>query len=149
MIELGRVLKRLDGGRVEVEVIRHTDCGDCKICGSFTDGKPNSLVARNLIGAGEGDTVRIEVEPKRMMGLSALVFLLPILTFVVGYVLVMVFIGQGTTGQTALSIAGGLAVMVLSFIPVVRYAKNQKVPLVRVIARVEPSLEIGDPSGSR
>ncbi|MCK4593722.1 SoxR reducing system RseC family protein [bacterium] len=149
MIELGRVLRRLDGFRVEVEVIRHADCGDCRICGSFTDGKPNTLIARNLIGAGEGDTVRMEVEPKRVVGLSALVFLLPILAFVVGYVLVMIFIGQGTAGQTALHVAGGLVVMVLSFIPVVRYSKNQKIPLVRVIARVEPPVEIGDLSGSR
>ncbi len=149
MTELGRVLKRLDGNRVEVEIIRHQDCGDCKICGSLTGDDKKIVVAGNAIGAGEGEMVRLELEARRMVGMSALVFLLPILTFVVGYVLVMAFIGQGTVGQTALSIAGGIVVMVLSFIPVIRFSRRQKIPLVRIVGRIEPPVEIGDLSGSR
>ncbi len=138
MIETGRVLKRLDGGRVEVEVVRGEDCGDCKICAGLADGRPNTLVADNPVGADEGECVRIEIEPKRMVGISALVFLLPVLAFVVGYALVAIFVGQGTAGQTALGVAGGAVLLVLSFFPAIRIARNSKTPLVRVVERVEP-----------
>jgi len=138
MIETGRVTRRLSGCRVEVEVVPGEECGDCKICAGLADGKPNTLVADNAAGADEGDCVRIEVEPKRMVGLSALVFLLPILAFVAGYALTAVFVGQGTAWQTALGVAGGAVLLVLSFIPAVRIARNSKAPLVRVVERVEP-----------
>ncbi|HUT99592.1 MAG TPA: SoxR reducing system RseC family protein [bacterium] len=138
MIETGRVLKRLDGGRVEVEVVRHEDCGECKICANLAGDGPNTVIADNPIGADEGECVRIEIEPKRMVGLSALVFLFPILAFVAGYVLVAIFVGQGTAGQTALGVAGGAVLLVLSFFPAIRIARNSKTPLVRVVERVEP-----------
>jgi positive regulator of sigma E activity len=137
MIETGRVLRRLDGGRVEVEVTPGEDCGECKICANISGKGPGTLVADNPIGADEGDCVRIEIEPKRMVGISALVFLLPVLAFVAGYVLVAVFVGQGTAGQTALGVAGGAVLLVLSFFPAIRIARNSKAPLVRVVERVE------------
>jgi positive regulator of sigma E activity len=148
MIDTGRVLRRLDGGRVEVEIAPRGDCGDCKICESLAGGGPARVVARNPIGASKGEVVRIELEPRRMVGLSALVFLLPIAAFAAGYLLVMTFVGQGSAGQTALSVAGGAALMVLCFIPVIRRARRQKAPLVRVIDRVGPPRETGDVSGS-
>jgi positive regulator of sigma E activity len=138
MIETGRVTRRLAGGRVEVEVTPGADCGDCKICAGLAADRPNTLVADDPVGADEGECVRIEIEPKRMVGLSALVFLFPILAFVVGYALVTIFVGQGTAGQTALGIAGGAVLLVLSFIPAIRIARNSKTPLVRVVERVEP-----------
>jgi positive regulator of sigma E activity len=139
MIETGRVVRRLDGGRVEVEVVPGADCGDCKICAGLAGDGPNTLVADDPVGADRGDCVRIEVEPKRMVALSALVFLLPVLAFVAGYVLVAVFVGQGTVGQTALGVAGGAVLLVLSFFPAIRIARSSKTPLVRVVERVEPS----------
>ncbi|MCX7021804.1 MAG: SoxR reducing system RseC family protein [bacterium] len=138
MIETGRVLRRLDGGRVEVEVTPGEDCGECKICASLAGDGKNILVADNAAGADEGECVRIEIEPKRMVGLSALVFLLPVVAFVAGYALTAVFVGQGTAGQTALGVAGGAVLLVLSFFPAIRIARNSKTPLVRVVERVEP-----------
>jgi sigma-E factor negative regulatory protein RseC len=138
MIETGRVTRRLDGGRVEVEVVPGPECGECKICASLAGDGKNTLVADDPVGTDEGDCVRIEIEPKRMVGLSALVFLLPVLAFVAGYVLAAIFVGQGTAGQTVLGIAGGAVFLVLSFFPAIRIARNSKAPLVRVVERVEP-----------
>ncbi|OGD78247.1 MAG: hypothetical protein A2Y64_05980 [Candidatus Coatesbacteria bacterium RBG_13_66_14] len=137
MIETGRVTRRLDGGRVEVEVVPGADCGECKICAGLAGDRPNTLVAGDPVGVDEGDCVRIEIEPKRMVGLSALVFLFPVLAFVAGYILTALFVGQGTAGQTALGVAGGAVFLVLSFFPAIRIARNSKAPLVRVVERVE------------
>src|SRR4030042_1277565 len=130
MIETGRVTRRLDGGRVEVEVVPRADCGECKICAGLAGDRPNTLVAGDPVGVDEGDCVRIEIEPKRMVGLSALVFLFPVLAFVAGYILTALFVGQGTAGQTALGVAGGGVFLVLSFFPAIRIARNSKAPLV-------------------
>ena len=139
MIETGRVIRRLGGDRVEVELIPPSDCGECKICASLAGDAPKRLVAQDPFDAEVGECVRLELAPGRMVGLSALVFLLPIVAFVAGYALVAVFIGQGSAGQTALGVAGGAAAMVLAFLPVIRRAKRSKAPLVRVIGRLEPS----------
>lgn len=88
MTQQGTIKKLLPGGRAEVEVTRRSACGhDCAKCGGCGGLETQTLyvTARNHTDAGIGDRVLIEGETGRVLGLAALVYMLPLVLFFIGY----------------------------------------------------------------
>lgn len=80
------VVKRLlPDGKAEVEVTRQSACGhDCSKCGGgCTEMVSGPILAEvvNAIGAAPNERVVIEGEFKRLMGLAAIVYAVPLVLF--------------------------------------------------------------------
>lgn len=81
----------LPDGRAELAVQRESACsGDCHHCGGCgTVGQTLRLTAENPIGAQKGDIVLISSESKPVLRAAALVYTLPLVLFLTGYLLSM------------------------------------------------------------
>ncbi|MBC7188582.1 MAG: SoxR reducing system RseC family protein [Calditrichaeota bacterium] len=85
MRECGQVVA-VAGEFAQVKVVRGDKCGECRVCQALGEGS-GLMEARNTIGAAVGDMVEVEVSPKVVVGHSFLVFIFPLVLFLVGYVL--------------------------------------------------------------
>ncbi|MBQ3356559.1 MAG: SoxR reducing system RseC family protein [Oscillospiraceae bacterium] len=81
----------LPDGRAELAVQRESACsGDCHQCGGCgTVGQTLRLTAENPIGAQRGDVVYISSESATVLWAAVLVYTLPLLLFLTGYLLSM------------------------------------------------------------
>ena len=115
MTQQGTIKKLLPGGRAEVEVTRRSACGhDCAKCGGCGGLETQTLyvTARTQTDAGIGDRVLIEGETGRVLGLGALVYMLPLVLFFIGYA-----IGNAAGGGAAGALAGGVLFALLAAVP--------------------------------
>jgi len=108
-------IKRIVGtDKAEVQVRRASACGhDCKSCGGCGPDTMTQVtaIAENEIGARPGDTVRLESESRKVLGLAAALYLLPIVLLFVGY-----FIASGSLGLgEGASLMIGLGFMAAGF----------------------------------
>ena len=82
------VYRCLPGGMAEVVVSRGTACGsNCASCEACVFQSELKTTARNLIGARPGQRVVIESRSSKVYGAIFLVYILPIILAVLGYVL--------------------------------------------------------------
>ena len=100
-------VKKLMGDKAEIEVKRVSACAhNCAECGGgcseLTRTGPVMAVADNPLGARPGDTVLVESSTKRVLGFAAVVYLLPLILFFVGY-----FVGHALGFTEGLSIGTG------------------------------------------
>ena len=91
------VKKRLDGHTVQVSLMRQMECGlscmgsgGCDHCGMKPQEELLAL-ASDSVGVQPGDIVEVDSRAGSAVGVSMLVFVLPIVTMILGYVL-----GQST-----------------------------------------------------
>lgn len=87
MTQSGIVIGLLPDGMAQVNVERGTACGgNCASCGGTCSFK-NILTATavNRAGAEVGDKVTIQSRSSKIIGAAAMVYLLPILAFLIGY----------------------------------------------------------------
>ena len=88
MTQSGIVVGLLPDGKASVSVERQTACGgNCASCGGCSYKNILTAVASNPFGARVGDKVTLQSRSSGIIGAAALVYLLPILTFFVGYLL--------------------------------------------------------------
>ena len=123
MTQQGIIKKLLPGGRAEVEVTRRSACGhDCAKCGGCGGLETQTLyvTARNHTDADVGDRVLIEGETGRVLGLAALVYMLPLVLFFIGYA-----IGNAAGGGAAGALAGGV-LFALGIIGAIFYSRRMK-----------------------
>ena len=131
-----------DGKIAEIEVERRTMCdgcekkscsGGCSVSGLVSGGKMRTR-ALNGIGAVPGDTVEVESSDSRILSLSLLVFIFPIVICILFYVTAE-RIGFGG-GYAVISAAVGF---VLSFviIGIVEKSYRKRTPDITVVAVVE------------
>ncbi len=82
-----RVQKTFDDGTAQVLRIRENACaGDCRQCSGCGAAEQKLLVkARNPIGAKAGDMVIIEAETAAVLKAAAMLYILPVLLFIAGY----------------------------------------------------------------
>ena len=87
MTQIATVEKILPGGMAEISVPRKSACGhDCEECaGCGVSGASVRAVARNDARAEVGQKVVVESSTKNLLGVMLLVYLLPIVLFLVGY----------------------------------------------------------------
>ena len=124
MTQIATVEKILDHGYARISVPRKSACGhDCEECaGCGVTGAAVHARAKNDVGAQAGQKVVVESSTKKLLGVVALVYLLPVVFFLLGYFLSE---GMGEAVRYLISI-GAFA---LSFIPCIlydRYARRHE-----------------------
>ena len=121
MTQIATVEKDLGGGYAEVSVPRKSACGhDCEECaGCGMTGAAIKARARNDIGAQPGDKVVVESSTKKIFGVVALVYVLPVVLFLLGY-----FLSEGLAEGMRYAIA--VATFVVSLIPCVLYDRHAR-----------------------
>ena len=123
MTQIATVERLLDSGYAEISVPRKSACGhDCEECaGCGMTGAAIKARARNTADAQPGDKVVVESSTKKLFGVIALVYVLPVIFFLLGY-----FLTEGLSENLRYVIA--IAAAVVSFLPSVfydRYARRQ------------------------
>lgn len=117
MVQTATVTKLLTNGRALVEVRRQSACGhDCSKCG----GGCSELVAKSTVTAEAenrcraqvGDTVQVESDSRQILGIAAIVYFVPLITFFVGY-----FLGSALKLSEGGAIAAGVLGFALGLIP--------------------------------
>ena len=121
MTQIATVERDLGGGYAEVSVPRKSACGhDCEECaGCGMTGAAIKARARNGIGAQPGDKVVVESSTQKIFGVVALVYVLPVVLFLLGY-----FLSEGLAEGMRYAIA--VATFVVSFIPCVLYDRHAR-----------------------
>lgn len=125
MTQIATVEKILDAGFVEISVPRKSACGhDCKECaGCGMTGAAIHARASDPVGVKPGDKVVVQSETKKLLGVVALVYLLPVVAFLLGY-----FLSEGLAEKVRYIIA--IAAAAAAFLPSIfydRYAKRHEV----------------------
>lgn len=90
MTQKALVEKILDGNQAVIAVRRKAACAsDCESChGCAHPEETIKVTAYNQAGAGVGDTVVVESSSRQVIGLAALLYLMPPLLMVAGYLAV-------------------------------------------------------------
>lgn len=127
-----KVCRLLPDGMAEVVRIRESACsGDCHKCSGCGAAKQTVLfTAHNPIGAQPGDSVVVESDTATVLKGAALLYVLPLVTFLAGYIL-----GENLWGRGILvSILG----FVLGMLPIKLYdrhlAKKETVYTIKAYA---------------
>lgn len=121
MTQIATIEKDLGGGYAEISVPRKSACGhDCEECaGCGMTGAAVKARARNDIGAQPGDKVVVESSTRKIFGVVALVYVLPVVLFLLGY-----FLSEGLAEGVRYAIA--IATFAVSFIPCVLYDRHAR-----------------------
>lgn len=133
MTQIATVEKILDNNYAEISVPRKSACGhDCEECaGCGMTGAAIRARALNEIGATPGEKVVVESSTKKLMGVVLLVYMLPVVLFLLGY-----FLSEGLVESWRYAIA--IAAAVVSFIPCVfydRFARRREVLTYTIMRR--------------
>ena len=120
MTQIATIEKLLDADHAQIAVARQTACGhDCSECaGCGVSGAPVYARAKNFIGAKPGQKVVVESSTKNMLGIIALVYMVPVVLFFLGYFIAGAFFGVG--GQYTAAVLA----FVLGLIPAVLYDRR-------------------------
>lgn len=120
MTQIATIEKLLDADHAQIAVARQTACGhDCSECaGCGVSGAPVYARAKNSIGAKPGQKVVVESSTKNMLGIIALVYMVPVVLFFLGYFIAGAFFGVGGQYTTA------VLAFVLGLIPAVLYDRR-------------------------
>ena len=131
------IVKRiLPSGRAEVSRMRQMECGlSCKSCEGCPQ-KPNEellALADNAIGAEVGAVVTVRPNTGGTIGAAALVYLLPCLGLIIGYLLADWAVG--TQGLCVLAAFIGLAIGFVPAVIVNRAATRRDAPEFTIVSR--------------
>lgn len=87
MTQIATVERIINSEYAEISVPRKSACGhDCEECaGCGVSGAAVHAKARNPVGARPGQKVVVESDTQKMLGIVALVYLIPVVLFFVGY----------------------------------------------------------------
>ncbi len=124
MTQNGVVTRRLDNGKAEVSILRGTACGGN--CGSCEACQYNSRIlieAENGIHADAGDRVVVTSSTGRIMGLTLLIYMLPLAAFFLCYAAAC-----AAGGGQGLCIAVSLAGLALGALVMVFIGRRRKAP---------------------
>ena len=89
MTQIATVERIIDSNHAEISVPRKSACGhDCEECaGCGVSGAAVHAKAVNPIGALPGQKVVVESSTQKMLGIVTFVYLIPVVLFLVGYLL--------------------------------------------------------------
>ena len=110
MTQIATVERILDSDHAVISVPRKSACGhDCEECaGCGVTGAAVEAKAVNPIGAKPGQKVVVESSTQKMLGIVEMVYFIPVVLFLGGYLL-SVFLGAGVAVQYTVAIVGFLA----------------------------------------
>ena len=107
-----RVLSNNPDGSAQVVCVRQSACsGDCHKC-SGCGAVEQAMIfnARNPIGAKAGDIVNVESATGPVLKAAAVLYMLPLLLFIAGYLVGMQWQLGGIAGGLAFALGIGIAV---------------------------------------
>ena len=111
MTQIATVERILDADHAEISVPRKSACGhDCEEC---VTGAAVHARASNPIGARPGQKVVVESSTKNMLRIVVLVYLIPVVLFLAGYV-IMSLLTDSVAAQYAVAAAGFAAGIVFA-----------------------------------
>ncbi len=140
MFETATVIEA-DREWVTIRVQRSLACQGCNACEFSTANNMMEGRARNVAGAEVGDCVRVEFDTRSVLAVSALIYVLPIVTMFGGY-------GLGSltgsrSGAVVVAMLGLAAGMYLVKLLGGRLTSQGKLdPVVRDIIRRNPDREV-------
>ena len=135
MVQEAIITKLLPDNMAEVAVVRATACGkNCSSCESCIFQNELKVIATNRTGSKPGHKVLIETESSKVFGAVFLVYLLPMFSLVLGYML-------AATAALSESICiasafAGLAVGLLVMVVIHRLVKNNTLISYTVIKQL-------------
>jgi len=119
VIETG-VVNKIEKDIAWVTMIKGEQCAGCTACNAFGEGS-FELVALNDPGAKVGDKVEVEINPRQVIKHSTIVFLLPVLSLIIGYFLGNSYLTLIGLSLEAAGIIGSLGLMILTFFAIIGY----------------------------
>ena len=121
MTQIATVEELLPGGKAVVSVPRKSACGhDCEECaGCGMTGAAVRATAFNPVEAQPGQKVVVESSTKKLLGVVALVYMLPVIFFLAGYFLSE---GRGATVRYVIAIAAAA----LTLLPIMWYDRRAR-----------------------
>ena len=121
MTQIATVERILDPGHAEISVPRKSACGhDCEECaGCGVTGAAVHARARNPIGAAPGQKVVVESSTKKMLRIVALVYLIPVVLFFLGY-----FAAMAAPASVAVQYTAAAAGFVLGILGAIGYDRR-------------------------
>lgn len=122
MTQTATVERILEGGYAEISVPRKSACGhDCEECaGCGMTGAAIKAAAKNTVGAIPGQKVIVESSTKKLLGVVVLVYMLPVVGFLLGYFL------SPATWQESVRYVTAIAAAIVMFFPSVLYDRYAK-----------------------
>ena len=120
MTQIATVEKILDADHAVISVPRKTACGhDCEECaGCGVNGAAVKAKAKNTVGARPGQKVVVESDTKNMLGIISLVYLTPVVLFLLGYLLTWFLPSEGMRYGAA------VAAFAVGIVPAILYARR-------------------------
>ena len=121
MTQIATVERILDSGHAEISVPRKSACGhDCEECaGCGVTGAAVRARAANPIGAAPGQKVVVESSTKKMLRIVALVYLIPVALFFLGYLAAL-----AATSSVAVQYTAAAAGFLLGVLGAVAYDRR-------------------------
>ncbi|MBR1689629.1 MAG: SoxR reducing system RseC family protein [Oscillibacter sp.] len=121
MTQIATVERILDSQHAEISVPRKSACGhDCEECaGCGVTGAAVRARAVNTVGAEPGQKVVVESSTRNMLGIVALVYLIPVVLFLAGY-LIALALGGSVGVQYGTAAAG----FFLGIVPAILYDRR-------------------------
>jgi sigma-E factor negative regulatory protein RseC len=129
--EKGIVISRAQG-EATVTIPGSSRCGRCGACSRAADGRTVTARVRDPIGVAPGDRVEVGCERIHPVRDSFLMFILPVLLFVAGYILGEELIGPAAAGA---GLGIGLAVVPYLFLRVQERRGVYRMQVIRVLGR--------------
>lgn len=128
------MVRSVSGETAQVQYHRPTAChGDCSKCaggcGAMAAQEEIVVTAQNLIGAKVGDTVYIEGETKKVAWAILLVYVIPVVLFLIGY-----FLGQQWDRGNLIGILGFFLGLVLAVLESRRQRKHGQEIQYRIVS---------------
>ncbi len=114
MTQVATVKRLLEGQKAEILVVRQSACGhDCQSCSGCGPSAAAQItaVAENSLGAMPGDTVEVESDSAKVLGLAVVVYLVPLVILFAAY-----FIASGLGLGDGISVGIGLVCAAASFL---------------------------------
>ena len=107
-----KVIKCNEDGTAQVACLRQSACsGDCHKCSGCGAVEQTMLFeARNSIGAKPGELVVVESQSGPVLKAAAVLYMLPLVLFIAGYLLGMQWKLGGLIGALAFALSIGIAV---------------------------------------
>lgn len=96
-----------------VQFAKGKHCEGCNVCQAFGEGSA-VLEAKNEVQAKPGDTVEVEIPPKHVLTSSFLVFIVPALTMIAGYLVSNLWLrtsGDASVGAAFLGLLFGFGLV--------------------------------------
>jgi sigma-E factor negative regulatory protein RseC len=97
----------------KVVIIRTSACDNCSTCSLGSKKKPHYVWAKNSLNAKVGQTVEIELEEAALLSATFIVYIIPLLAFLVG-----IFFGFKVVGEKSelIILFTGIVAMIISFL---------------------------------